>query len=79
MGQREGAQDEAKDSTALGENELNLCPGHAGTPKALLAPILPDCEEVPQESLQLLKVQCPPLGRCWRGLLELKVNAVNHY
>lgn len=42
--------------------------------KALLAPIPSDSKGVPQESQQLLKVQCFPLEGCWRGLLELKVN-----
>ena len=44
------------------------------TPKAPLAPIPSDGEGLPQESLQLLKDHCPPLGGSWREILELKVN-----
>lgn len=43
-------------------------------PKALLALIPSGGKEVSQERLKLLKVQYPHLRRCWRGLLELKVN-----
>lgn len=54
--------------------EMNLSPEHTGAPKAHLALIPSGGKEVSQESLKLPKVQYPHLRRCWRGLLELKVN-----
>ena len=43
-------------------------------PRALLATTPSNGDRLPQESLQLLKAHCLPLGGPWRGLLKLKVS-----
>lgn len=43
-------------------------------PRAPLATTPSNGDRLPQESLQLLKVHCLPLGVSWGGLLKLKVN-----
>ena len=43
-------------------------------PRAPLAAAPSNGDRRPQESPQLLKAHCLPLGGSWRGLLKLKVN-----
>lgn len=74
-GAKRGRSDEAKVSdwkTVVTMIEMNWT--WTNTRKAPLAPIPSDGEGLPQESLQLLKAHCPPLGGSWREIVELKVN-----